>query len=136
MRITAKAALLSLVAAVSLGGCASTDRYGYGYDRYGYDRRDGRDPYNRDQLGRTAAGAAVGAGVGAAIGAVIPGVNVGEGAAVGALGGAIVGATSRDRDGYERDGYVRGQRWSRDQEGYCYWVDGYGRRTYDYNIRC
>lgn len=131
MRIKGTAIAITLAAGLSLGGCATGyDRYGYGYDRY--------DRYgdNRDQLGRTAAGAAIGAGVGAAVGAAIPGVNVGEGAAVGALGGAIVGATSSDRDRYYDRGYVSDRRWYRDRDGYCYWTDSYGRRIYDRNIRC
>jgi len=133
MRIKGKAAALLLATGLTLGGCAT------GYDRYGYDGYG--DRYNRDQLGRTATGAAVGAAAGAAIGAAIPGVSAGEGAAVGALGGAIVGATTTERDRYddryyEGSGYVGERRWYRDSRGHCFWVDRDGRRYYDYNIRC
>lgn len=139
MRIKGTAAALLLATGLTLGGCATGyDRYGYGYDRYG---RYG-DPYNRDQLGRTAAGAAIGAGVGAAIGGIVDGVSPGEGAAVGALGGAIVGATSNNRDRYDdryyegRGGYVGERRWYRDRSGYCFFYDRDGRRIYDRNVRC
>jgi hypothetical protein len=139
MRIKAMMMGVTLAAGVSLGGCATSDRYGYGYDRY--DRYGDRYGSNRDQLGRTAAGAGIGAAAGAAIGAAIPGVSAGEGAAVGALGGAIVGATSSNRDRYDdryndRGGYVSDRRWYRDDRGSCFFVDRDGRRIYDYNVRC
>jgi hypothetical protein len=133
MRIKASITAITLAAGLSLGGCATTDRYGYDrYDRYGD---------NRDQLGRTATGAAVGAAAGAAIGAAIPGVSTGQGAAVGALGGAIVGATTNNRDRYEdryydNRGAVSDRRWYRDGDGYCFFVDRDGRRVYDRNMRC
>ena len=87
---------LLLAASVSLGACATNDRYGYDNNR-GLKR----------------------AATGAAIGGVVDGVSVGQGAAVGAIaGGAIAAATDdrgrrwyRDRRGYcyyvERDGDVR-----------------------------
>jgi hypothetical protein len=127
-----KQATISLaLASLTLGGCAT--------NRYGYD--DGYNRNNDRQLGRTAAGAGLGAAAGAAIGAIIPGVSAGEGAAVGALGGAIVGATSDNRDRYDdrrygSGGYVSDRRWSRDERGYCFYVDRDNRRIYDYNIRC
>jgi uncharacterized protein YcfJ len=95
---------------LSMGACATNDRYGY--DRYG-DRNNG-------QLERAATGAAVGAAAGAALGAVVGGVSTVEGAAAGAVAGGVIGAvTNNDR------------RYYRDDRGYCYYVDRSGRRVYD-----
>jgi hypothetical protein len=108
-----KLGLLSLIAAgsLSLGACATHDRYGY--------ERDNR------QLERAATGAAIGGAVGAGVGAVVDGVSPVGGAVAGAVvGGAIGAATSSDR------------RWVRDNRGYCYYLDEYGRPIYDYNRRC
>lgn len=122
---------LAIAASMSVGACATTDRYGYGYDNYGYDRygydRYGVDRYGRDRNGRqirdAVAGAAIGGAVGAGVGALVDGVGVGEGAAVGAVAGGIIGAATSDR------------RWYRDSRG-CYYVDRDGYRRYDYDRRC
>lgn len=127
MRIKATAVAVTLAAGLSLGGCATNDRYGYGYDRY-----DRYGDNNSGQLGRTAAGAAIGAAAGAGIGAIVPGVSAGQGAAVGALGGAVVGATTNNRD----RGYVNESRWYRDERGACFYVGPDGRRIYNYEVRC
>ena len=124
MRKTSMLALL-VAAGVSTGGCTTYDRYGYD-DRY--------DRYERDrQLGRAAGGAAVGAAVGGALGAVVGGVSPVEGAIAGAVAGGAIGAAT---DPSRRGGSVREGRWYRDERGYCFWVDSYGRRHYDYNARC
>ena len=96
-----------VVAATSLGACATNDPYGYSR--------------NDDQRNRALGGAAIGAGAGAAIGAVVDGVSPVEGAIAGAVAGGIIGAVTVD--GRERDLY-------RDQYGRRYWVDEYGRRVY------
>ncbi|MDB5697791.1 MAG: hypothetical protein JWN69_595 [Alphaproteobacteria bacterium] len=109
-----KSALILTVvsASLSLGACA-TDRYGNRYST------------NDNQLGRAAAGAAIGGAVGAGFGAAVDGVTPVEGAAVGAVAGAAIGAaTANDR------------RWYRDSQGYCYYVNSRGDRTYDYNRGC
>jgi hypothetical protein len=114
--------LIGLAAAsLSLGACAS-DRY-YGYD----------DPYYGDRYGdggsageRAVAGAAIGGAVGAGVGAVVGGVSPVEGAVAGALIGGVAGAATADKD----------RRWYRDTRGYCFYVNQYGDRVYDYNIRC
>jgi len=94
-------------AGLSLGACA-TDRYGYN---------------DNDRLERAAAGAAIGAAAGAGVGAVTD-LEIEEGAAIGAVAGGVIGAaTARDRD------------WYRDGRGYCYYVDRYNRRVYDYDRR-
>ena len=101
--------LLAVVGAagLNLAGCA-TDSYGY------------RD---NDQLERAAAGAAIGAAAGAAVGAATD-LEIEEGAAIGAVAGGVIGAaTANDRD------------WYRDGQGYCYYLDRYNRRIYDYDRR-
>lgn len=103
--------LAAALAAASLGGCATNDRYGY--------------ERNNTQLERAAAGAAIGGAAGAAVGAAVDGVGVGEGAAVGAVAGGVIGAATADRD----------RRWYRDSRGYCYYVDRRGDRVYDYDRR-
>ena len=106
MRYTMLTAMLG-AATLSLGACA-TDRYGYNDNR---------------QLERAAAGAAIGAAAGAGIGAVTD-LEIEEGAAIGAVAGGVIGAaTANDR------------RWYRDNRGYCYYVDRYDRRIYDYDRR-
>ena len=107
---------LILTAAVAsilpLSACA-TDPYGYN-----------NDPYRSNQAGRAATGAAVGAVVGGVAGAVIPGVSTVEGAIAGGIVGAVLGAVVNNRQYY------------RDTQGYCYYVDQYGRPIYDRNVRC
>jgi hypothetical protein len=94
-------------ASLSLGACA-TDRYGHN---------------DNDRLERAAVGAAIGAAAGAGVGAATD-VGVAEGAAVGAVAGGAIGAvTASDRD------------WYRDGQGYCYYLDRYDRRIYDYDRR-
>ena len=100
-----------LAASVSLGACATNDRYGYDNNR---------------GLERAAAGAAIGAGVGAAVGGVVDGVSVGQGAAVGAIAGGAIAAATDDN----------GRRWYRDRRGYCYYVERDGDVRYDYDRRC
>lgn len=102
---------MALMASLSLGACATSDRYGYGR--------------NDNQLGRAAAGAAIGAAAGAGVGAVVDGVGVGEGAAVGALAGATIGAVTANN-----------RKWYRDGRGNCYYMDDRGDRIYDYDRRC
>lgn len=110
MRKTGMIAAL-LAASMSLGACTT-------YDRYGYDR-------NRDIRG-AATGAAVGAAGGAAVGAVVEGLEPLEGAAAGAVIGGIVGAIASEDD----------PGWYRDERGYCFYVNRYGERIYDYDRRC
>jgi hypothetical protein len=100
---------LVLASSMSLGACAN--------DRYSQNQR---------QLERAGAGAAIGAAAGAGVGAVVDGVSVAEGAAAGAAVGAVVGAVTAGN-----------QRWYRDNNGRCYYVDRYGNRVYgNYNTRC
>ncbi len=96
-----------------LSACA-TDPYGY------------NDPYrgNNGQGRNVATGAVGGAVVGGVAGAVIPGVSTVEGAIAGGIVGAVLGAVINKRQYY------------RDTQGYCYYVDQYGRPIYDRNIRC
>lgn len=96
---------------MSLGACATNDRYGY-------DNNDG-------QLRDAATGVAIGAAGGAVVGAVVDGVSPIEGAIAGAVVGGAVGALS----GNDR-------RWVRDNRGYCFYVDSRGDRRYDYDRRC
>ncbi|WP_114953810.1 YMGG-like glycine zipper-containing protein [Sphingosinicella terrae] len=106
MRVSTFAIMLG-AASLSLGGCAS-NRYGYNDNR---------------QLERAAAGAAIGAAAGAAVGAATD-LEIEEGAAIGAVAGGVIGAaTANDR------------RWHRDNRGYCYYLDRYDRRVYDYDRR-
>ena len=115
-----KLAVLTLVLAggMSVGACATHDRYGY--DRYGYERERNRD------LEGAARGAAIGAAGGAAVGAVVDGIGPLEGAAAGAAVGAVVGAATTDDD----------DRWHRDQYGRCFYLDSRGNRVYDPRVRC
>ena len=102
---------LLLAASVSLGACATNDRYGYDNNR---------------GLKRAATGAAIGAAAGAAVGGVVDGNSVGQGAAVGAIAGGAIAAATDDR----------GRRWYRDRRGYCYYVERDGDVRYDYDRRC
>ena len=108
---------LVIAGSMSLGACATTDRYGYD-DRYGDNR-------NQGQMGRAVAGAAIGAAAGAGVGAVVGGVSPGQGAAVGALAGAAIGAATSNN-----------QRWYPDNRGDCFYVNDRGERIYDYGRRC
>ena len=114
-----KAATLGILAAasISLGACATNDRYGYN-DRY-YDN-------DNSGLARAATGAALGAAAGAAVGGVVDGVSVGQGAAVGAIAGGAIAAATDDN----------GRPWYRDRRGYCYYVERDGDVRYDYDRRC
>ena len=108
---------LILTAAVAsilpLSACA-TNPYGYN-----------NDPYRQNSQGsRVATGAVAGAVVGGVAGALIPGVSTVEGAIAGGIAGAVIGAV------------VKGKQYYRDTQGYCYYVDQYGRPVYDYNTRC
>ncbi len=97
-----------------LSACA-TDPYGY------------NDPYRSggSNQGRNAATGAVGGAIlGGVAGAVIPGVSTVEGAIAGGIAGAVLGAVINNRQYY------------RDTQGYCYYVDQYGRPIYDRNVRC
>lgn len=96
-----------------LSACA-TNPYGY---NDGYNNRN-------SQGSRAATGAAAGAVLGGVAGAVIPGVSTVEGAIAGGIAGAVLGAV------------VRGRQYYRDTQGYCYYVDQYGRPIYDRNVRC
>jgi hypothetical protein len=101
--------LVSAAAATSLalGGCTSLTNPAYDH-----------------QIAGMAAGAAIGAGVGAIAGSVIPGIGTGAGAGVGAVLGGVVGAA------------INGRQYYRDTQGYCYYVDQYGRPRYDYHVHC
>ena len=99
-----------------LSACA-TNPYGYN-DGY-------NDPYRQNNQGRNVAtGAVGGAVVGCVAGAIIPGVSTVEGAIAGGIVGAVLGAVVNNRQYY------------RDTQGYCYYVDQYGRPIYDRNVRC
>jgi len=83
------------------------------------------DGYNRSSQGsRAATGAVGGAILGGVAGAIIPGVSTVEGAIAGGIAGAVLGAVVNNRQYY------------RDTQGYCYYVDQYGRPIYDRNVRC
>jgi hypothetical protein len=99
----------AIAASVAVSGCATTDPYGYN---------------NRASDSQVAGGAAVGAGLGAIAGAVLPGVKPVTGAIAGGIAGAVLGARVNNRQYY------------RDTQGYCYYVDQYGRPVYDRNVRC
>ena len=104
----------AIAASVAVTGCATTNPYGYNDPYYGR---------NAD-AGRAATGAAVGAGVGAIAGAVLPGVKPLTGAIAGGIAGAVLGSV------------IKGKQYYRDTNGYCYYVDQYGRPVYNYNVRC
>lgn len=93
----------AIAGSMSLGACATTDRYAgdAGYQDAGY-----RDD---STLRGAGTGAAVGGLAGAGIGAVVGGINPLEGALIGAAVGGIAGAVYADRnnDG-TADGYYRG----------------------------
>ena len=95
-----------------LSACATDP---YGNDRYGSGNSQGRN---------VATGAVGGAVLGGVAGAVIPGVSTVEGAIAGGIIGAVLGAVVNNRQYY------------RDTQGYCYYVDQYGRPIYDRNVRC
>ena len=99
----------AIAASVAVSGCATNP-----YGTYG----------NRASDGQVAGGAAVGAGLGAIAGAVLPGVRPVTGAIAGGIAGAVLGAT------------VNGRQYYRDTQGYCYYVDQYGRPVYNRNVRC
>ena len=84
------------------------------------------DGYNNSnsQARRAGTGAVGGAILGGVAGAIIPGVSTVEGAIVGGIAGAVLGAVVNNRQYY------------RDTQGYCYYVDQYGRPMYDRNVRC
>ena len=82
------------------------------------------DPYRDHVVASGATGAAIGAGAGALAGSVIPGIGTGAGAAVGGVLGGMVGAIIGDRQYY------------RDNRGYCYYIDHYGRPHYNYRVHC
>ena len=82
------------------------------------------DPYRSSQTGRAATGAVGGAILCGVAGAVIPGVSTVEGAIAGGIAGAVIGAV------------VKGKQYYRATQGYCYYVDQYGRPVYNRNVRC
>ena len=99
-----------------LSACATDP---YGNDRYG------NGGYGSNNQGRNVATGAVGGAVlGGVAGAIIPGVSTVEGAIAGGIVGAVLGAVVNNRQYY------------RDTQGYCYYVDQYGRPIYDRNVRC
>jgi len=102
----------AIATSVAVAGCTTTNPYGY--NGYG----------NRPSDSQVATGAAAGAAVGAIAGAVLPGVKPITGAIAGGIAGAVLGAT------------VNGKQYYRDTQGYCYYVDQYGRPVYNYNVRC
>ncbi|MEN3971475.1 YMGG-like glycine zipper-containing protein [Sphingomicrobium sp. XHP0235] len=107
----------AMAAGLMVTGCATNDRYGYGYD----------DPYrssDNDQRDRALKGAAIGAAAGAVGGAVVKGVSTVEGAAIGAAAGAVLGAV------------IKGKQYYRDTRGNCYYVDKNGNPVYDYDTKC
>ena len=99
-----------------LSACATNPNgYNNGYN----------DPYRSNNQGRNVATGAVGGAVlGGVAGAIIPGVSTVEGAIAGGIVGAVLGAVVNNRQYY------------RDTQGYCYYVDQYGRPIYDRNVRC
>lgn len=104
-----------LAAGVGLSGCATTDPYGYGYNR----------PYDNGSTANGAlTGAAVGAATGAVVGAVVPGVKVGTGAIAGGIAGAVLGAV------------VNGRQTYRTTTGRCYYTDQYGQVVYLPDNQC
>lgn len=103
--------ILTVAAAASLAGCATTDRWGNSVSS---------DP----TVSRAVSGAAIGAAAGAGIQAV-RGRDVLTGAAVGAAAGGAIGAVT-----------AQGTRWYRDDRGACYYVDRNNQRVYDYNRSC
>ena len=106
----------SVAAILPLSACATDP---YGNDRYG------NGGYGSNGQGRNVATGAVGGAVlGGVIGAVVPGVSTVEGAIAGGIAGAVLGAVVNNRQYY------------RDTQGYCYYVDQYGRPIYDRNVRC
>ncbi|MES2904516.1 MAG: hypothetical protein V4696_10060 [Pseudomonadota bacterium] len=113
---------LFLAAAVAsilpLSACA-TNPYGYN-DGYNDPYRSGGSNQGRN----VATGAVGGAVAGGVAGAIIPGVSTVEGAIAGGIVGAVLGAVVNNRQYY------------RDTQGYCYYVDQYGRPIYDRNVRC
>jgi hypothetical protein len=100
----------AVAASVAVSGCATTNPYGYNA--------------NRTSDGQVAGGAAVGAGLGAVAGAILPGLKPVTGAIAGGIAGAVLGAT------------INGRQYYRDTQGYCYYVDQYGRPVYNRNVRC
>lgn len=98
-----------------LSACATNP-----YGNQGYN-----DPYRSNNQGRNVGTGAVGGAVlGGVAGAIIPGVSTVEGAIAGGIAGAVLGAVVNNRQYY------------RDTQGYCYYVDQYGRPIYDRNVRC
>lgn len=102
----------AVAAGVGLSGCATTDPYGYGYNRP-----------NRTANGALT-GAAVGAATGAVVGAVVPGVSTGAGAIAGGVAGAVLGAVINGRQTY------------RTTTGRCYYTDQYGQLVYLPDNQC
>lgn len=83
------------------------------------------DGYRSNSQGtRAATGGVAGAVLGGVAGAIIPGVSTVEGAIAGGIVGAVLGAVVNNRQYY------------RDTQGYCYYVDQYGRPIYNRNVRC
>jgi uncharacterized protein YcfJ len=107
-----KFAITAAAGALALSACATNPYYNDGYRT------------QNTQASRAVTGAAVGAVVGGVAGAVIPGVSVATGAIAGGIAGAVLGAT------------INGRQYYRDTQGYCYYVDQYGRPIYEYNTRC
>ena len=104
----------AIAASVAVTGCATSNPYGYNDPYYG----------RTADASRAATGAAIGAGVGAVAGAVLPGVKPLTGAIAGGIAGAVLGSV------------INGRQYYRDTNGYCYYVDQYGRPVYNYNVRC
>ena len=102
----------AVAAGVGLTGCATTDPYGYGYNR------------NNGTASGALTGAAVGAATGAVVGAVVPGVSVGAGAIAGGVAGAVLGAV------------VNGRQTYRTTTGRCFYTDSSGQVVYLPDNQC
>lgn len=105
---------LTVAASMSLGACATNDRYGDGYG------------HQNQGVQRAATGAAIGGAAGAALGAVVGGISPVEGAIAGAVAGGVIGAVTDNN----------GRKWYRDTRGYCFYVNDRGERIYNYDARC
>lgn len=102
-------ATVGLVAASSLGACASSSSWASACER----------DYQRNRAAATAAGALVGAGAGAAIAR-----DDAAGAAIGAAVGAVAGNQLAKRDdpcGYGFSGYPYDRRYGRWDDRRGYW---------------
>src|SRR3712207_4834598 len=76
------------------------------------------------RTGTAVAGAGIGGAAGAIAGSALPGIGTAAGAVAGATLGGIIGNV------------IGGRQYYRDTQGYCYYVDQYGRPVYNRNVRC